>query len=93
MMHFRLVSACLKVARLRPWGRGAAALEISLRPITGVHLALMRPSASDAPCACERGARLQPDKSVLRSKCVRRTCHRLDSKAATVDVGKRVTAE
>src|SRR5262249_16254703 len=30
---------------------------------------------------------------VARSKCVRRTGHGLDGKAATVDVGKRITAE
>ena len=56
-------------------------------------LACLCASASDAPCALERGAWLQPDQSVHGSKCVRRTGHRLDGKTATVDVGKRVTAE
>ena len=50
-------------------------------------------SASDAPCACERGARFQPDESVPGSKCIWRTGHRLDGKTATVDVGKDITSE
>src|SRR5215510_2569506 len=53
----------------------------------------MRASASDAPCARERGAWLQPDQSLPRSKCVRRAGHRLDCKTATADVGKRIAAE
>src|SRR6516225_10143449 len=53
----------------------------------------MRASASDAPCARERGAWLQPDQSLPSSKCVRRAGHRLDCKTATADVGKRVAAE
>src|SRR5262245_25222290 len=50
-------------------------------------------SASDAPCARERGAWLQPDQSLPGSKCVRRAGHRLDCKTATADVGKRVAAK
>src|SRR6516225_12455305 len=53
----------------------------------------MRASASDAPCARERGAWLQPDQSLTGSKCVRRAGHRLDCKTATADVGKRVAAK
>src|SRR5262249_42329061 len=56
-------------------------------------LAPMRASASDAPCARERGAWLQPDQSLPSSKCVRRAGHRLDCKTATADVGKRVAAK
>src|SRR6516162_3170394 len=50
-------------------------------------------SASDTPCARERGAWLQADQSVPRSKCVRRASHGLDGKAATLNVWKRVAAE
>jgi hypothetical protein len=53
----------------------------------------MHASASDAPCARERRAWLQPDQSVPGSKCVRRTGHRLDGKTAPINVGKRVAAE
>src|SRR5262249_20110259 len=56
-------------------------------------LAPMRASASDAPCAREREAWLQPDQSLPGSKCVRRAGHRLDCKTATADVGKRVAAK
>src|SRR5215471_13238173 len=53
----------------------------------------MLASASDAPCAREQGARLQPDQSLPGSKCVGRAGHRLDCKTATADVGKRVAAK
>src|SRR5262249_55630034 len=58
-----------------------------------LYLAPMHASASDAPCARERGAWLQPDQSLPGSKCIRRAGHRLDCKTATADVGKRVAAK
>src|SRR6516164_7989892 len=48
---------------------------------------------SDAPCARERGAWLQPDQSLSGPKCVRRASHGLDGQAAPADIGKRVAAE
>src|SRR5262249_24916450 len=58
-----------------------------------LYLAPMRASASNAPCARERRAWLQPDQSLPGSKCVRRAGHRLDCKNATADVGKRGAAK
>jgi hypothetical protein len=53
----------------------------------------MRASASNPPSTCERGAWLEPDQGLAGSKCVRRTGHGLNGKAATTHVGKRVAAE
>ena len=61
------------------------AINAALRPL--------RSSASDTPCARQRGAWFQPDQSVLGSKCVRRTRHRFDGKTATVEVRKGVATE
>src|SRR6516165_9370673 len=59
----------------------------------GRDLALIRASASDTPCARQRGAWFQPDQSVPGSKCVWRTRHRFDGKTATVEVWKGVASE
>ena len=59
----------------------------------GGYLAHMRGSTSDAPCARERGAWLQPNQSLPCSKCVWRAGHRLNGETATADVGKGVAAE
>src|SRR5215831_15081144 len=74
----------------RPSASASSRLLASFRQL---YLAPMRASASDAPCARERGAWLQPDQSLPGSKCVRRAGHRLDCKTATADVGKRVAAK
>src|SRR6516225_4122131 len=50
-------------------------------------------SASDTPCARQRGAWFQPDQSAPGSKCVWRTRHRFDVKTATLEVRKGVTTE
>src|SRR6266566_3847570 len=60
---------------------------------TSFTLAPMRTPGSDAPCARERGAWLEPDQGVPGPKCVWRAGHGLDGKAVPVDVGKRVAAE
>src|ERR1700738_5630836 len=60
---------------------------------TSFILAPMRAPGSDAPCARERGAWLQPDQGVPGPKCVRRAGHGFDGKASPVDVGKRVATE
>jgi hypothetical protein len=51
------------------------------------------PAAMNAPCARKRRAWLEPDQGVSSPKCVRRTSHGLDGKAAPPDVGKAVTSE
>jgi len=53
----------------------------------------MHASGCDAPCARQRGAWFQPDQILPASKCVRRTGHRFDGKAATVEVRNRVATE
>src|SRR5215475_862282 len=50
-------------------------------------------SVSDAPCAGEGGAGLQPDQGLSASKRVGRTGHGLDGKTATVDAWRRVAGE
>src|SRR5215831_2711456 len=74
----------------RPSASASSRLLASFRHL---YLAPMRASASDAPCAHERRAWLEPDQSLPGSKCVRRAGHRLDCKTATADVGKRVAAK
>jgi hypothetical protein len=59
----------------------------------GRDLTPMRASASDTPCARQRGAWFQSDQCVSGSKCVRRTGHRFDCKTATVEVRKRIATK
>src|SRR5262245_18837913 len=75
---------------LSAFGCASSRLLASFRHL---YLAPMRASASDAPCAHERRAWLEPDQSLPGSKCVRLAGHRLDCKTATADVGKRVAAK
>jgi hypothetical protein len=59
----------------------------------GRDLTPMRASASNTPCAHQRGAWFQSDQRVPGSKRVRRTRHRFNSKTATVEVRNGVATE